>query len=51
MNLFCACILFLQEGTILTEDLIRETEEFVLRTGRYICDSHVCCFLYYFQIV
>ena len=25
-----------QEGPLLTEDVIKETEEFVLRTGRYI---------------
>ena len=29
--------IYIQEGPVLTEEFIRETEEFVLRTGRLVC--------------
>lgn len=31
-----------QEGPLLTEDLIKENEEFVLRTGRFVLLLNFC---------
>jgi len=37
---------YLQEGPIMTAELIKETEELVLRTGRYVKFSYVLLYFW-----